>query len=273
MWFNSKKDTSENDTTDNGGIRPRTTRIRKTDMRSELGLGANKAASDYVNRTSRVKINADETPELKTIKPSAKIDMRDTYDDEIQLHDAKIRARRQLIGALVLLAAAFVVLPWVFDDQRKLAAPSVAITVPEKNIQFDVKNPRAEGAVPVSSVAVASPAADKAPSKTIEKPVTALVEAKPTKPKDADKAVANPVEPKSKYVVHIGIVSSTGELSSLLKRLSSAGVKATKETVTVDGVTKTRVRLGPFASQTEAQLAADKAKGAAKNPVVIPINP
>ena len=80
-------------------------------------------------------------------------------------------------------------------------------------------------------------------------------------------------ETKSKYVVHIGIVSDAGELNALLKRLSAAGVKASRETVTVDGVTKTRVRLGPYENQTDAQLAANKAKGAAKNPVVVPLTP
>ena len=83
----------------------------------------------------------------------------------------------------------------------------------------------------------------------------------------------NATEGKSKYVVHIGIVSDAGELNALLKRLSAAGVKASRETVTVDGVSKTRVRLGPFNNQTDAQLAANKAKGAAKNPVVIPLTP
>ena len=129
---------------------------------------------------------------------------------------------------------------------------------------------------------------DAAADKAVEKSAALIVkpEIKPesevkTEPKTEAKPelkteVTVPVKPadaKSKYVVHIGIVSEASELNALLKRLSAAGVKASRETVTVDGVTKTRVRLGPFDNQTDAQLAANKAKGAAKNPVVIPLTP
>ena len=41
--------------------------------------------------------------------------------------------------------------------------------------------------------------------------------------------------------------------------------------MTVDGASKTRVRLGLFKTQTEAEAALAKVKGVAKNPVVIPI--
>ena len=41
--------------------------------------------------------------------------------------------------------------------------------------------------------------------------------------------------------------------------------------MTVDGVSKTRVRLGLFKTQAEAAAAAAKIKSVAKNPVVIPI--
>ena len=54
-------------------------------------------------------------------------------------------------------------------------------------------------------------------------------------------------------------------------RVRAAGVQPQLRTVTVDGASKTRVRLGLFKTQTEAEAALAKVKGVAKNPVVIPI--
>ena len=66
-------------------------------------------------------------------------------------------------------------------------------------------------------------------------------------------------------------MSDGKELDALLKKLRAAGVEPQLKTVVVDGVSKTRVRLGLFDTQAAAAAAAAKAKGAAKNPVVIPI--
>ncbi len=273
MWFKDKKEAETPEVT------PRaSSRRRSTDIRSELGIGGDAASNEA----------------LRSIRPAPRratqADTSAVYNEEVQLNDLKVRARRRLIGALVLLAAAFVILPWVFDDSRKLAAPNVNVSVPDKNLQFEVKNPRATEAVTPATAADAVKSVDASPDKAIEKNAAlvakpevkpdAKVEAKPeakaeVKPelKTETPVPVNATEGKSKYVVHIGIVSDAGELNALLKRLSAAGVKASRETVTVDGVSKTRVRLGPFNNQTDAQLAANKAKGAAKNPVVIPLTP
>ncbi|AXF85928.1 Cell division protein DedD [Ephemeroptericola cinctiostellae] len=266
MWFKNKKETDAPEVT------PRApSRRRSTDIRSELGIGGDAASNET----------------LRSIRPAPRratqADTSAVYNEEVQLNDLKVRARRRLIGALVLLATAFVILPWVFDDSRKLAAPNVNVNVPDKNLQFEVKNPRATDTVTPAVADVVKPAdasLDKATEKNaalVTKPeVKSEVKAEAkaeVKPELKTEVPAGTTEGKSKYVVHIGIVSDAGELNALLKRLSAAGVKASRETVTVDGVSKTRVRLGPFNNQTDAQLAANKAKGAAKNPVVIPLTP
>ena len=266
MWFKNKKEVEKTEVASRAS-----SRRRSADIRSELGIGGD-AVSSEISRP---------IPIRPAPRRATQADTSTVYNEEVQLNDLKVRARRRLIGALVLLAAAFVILPWVFDDSRKLTAPNVNVNVPDKNLQFEVKNTRAVEAV-IPSVT------DAAADKTVEKSAALIVkpEIKPesevkTEPKTEAKPelkteVTVPVKPadaKSKYVVHIGIVSEASELNALLKRLSAAGVKASRETVTVDGVTKTRVRLGPFDNQTDAQLAANKAKGAAKNPVVIPLTP
>ena len=179
------------------------------------------------------------------------------------------------------------ILPWVFDGQRKETAAQVAVSIPDKNVQFDVKNPKATD----ESLRAAAESADKTAADgkaTDAKPsdnkaaaattatTTAATTAAPAKPADTKQAVpATPTtpttQPTQQYAVHIGLVSDKKELDSLVARLRAAGVQPQLRTVTVDGASKTRVRLGLFKTQTEAEAALAKVKGVAKNPVVIPI--
>ena len=265
MWF-KKKQTNQSNSAQSA---PR----RTGDMRSELGLNGETHQAVRVRARQVQRDGLNETTAV--------------YDEEVQLHDLKVRARRRLIGALVLLGAAFVILPWVFDGQRKETAAQVAVSIPDKNVQFDVKNPKATD----ESLRAAAESADKTAADgkaTDAKPsdnkaaaattatTTAATTAAPAKPADTKQAVpATPTtpttQPTQQYAVHIGLVSDKKELDSLVARLRAAGVQPQLRTVTVDGASKTRVRLGLFKTQTEAEAALAKVKGVAKNPVVIPI--
>ena len=121
MWFKKKQTNQSNSEPSNAR--------RKGDMRSELGL------SGETHQAVRVR--------ARQVQRDGLNETTAVYDEEVQLHDLKVRARRRLIGALVLLGAAFVILPWVFDGQRKETAAQVAVAIPDKNVQFDVKNPKA----------------------------------------------------------------------------------------------------------------------------------
>jgi len=270
MWFKKKQTNQSNSEPSNAR--------RKGDMRSELGLSGETHQSVRV-RARQVRDGVGEAAPV--------------YDEEVQLHDLKVRARRRLIGALVLLGAAFVILPWVFDGQRKETAIEVAVAIPDKNVQFDVKNPKAtdeslkaaaDSAEKTSGDAAAKPAdaaantssagnqtatATATAATTAAKPAEKPAETKPVETKPAETKPTTP--PTQQYAVHIGLVSDKKELDTLLARLRAAGVQPQLRTVTVDGVSKTRVRLGLFKTQAEAAAAAAKIKSVAKNPVVIPI--
>ena len=97
MWFKKKQTNQSNSEPSNAR--------RKGDMRSELGL------SGETHQAVRVR--------ARQVQRDGLNETSAVYDEEVQLHDLKVRARRRLIGALVLLGAAFVILPWVFDGQRK----------------------------------------------------------------------------------------------------------------------------------------------------------
>ena len=268
MWFKKKQTNQSNSEPSNAR--------RKGDMRSELGL------SGETHQAVRVR--------ARQVQRDGLNETTAVYDEEVQLHDLKVRARRRLIGALVLLGAAFVILPWVFDGQRKETAAQVAVSIPDKNVQFDVKNPKATD----ESLRAAAESADKTAADgkaTDAKPsdnkaaaattatTTAATTAAPAKPADTKQAVSaapttpttQPTQATQQYAVHIGLVSDKKELDSLVARLRAAGVQPQLRTVTVDGVSKTRVRLGLFKTQAEAEAALAKVKGVAKSPVVIPI--
>lgn len=271
MWFKKKQTNQSNSEPSNAR--------RKGDMRSELGL------SGETHQAVRVR--------ARQVQRDGLNETTAVYDEEVQLHDLKVRARRRLIGALVLLGAAFVILPWVFDGQRKETAAQVAVSIPDKNIQFDVKNPKAtdeslraaaDSAESSDKTAADGKAADAKPSDNKAAAAStaaiattaAATTAAPAKPADTKQAVpATPTtpttQPTQQYAVHIGLVSDKKELDSLVARLRAAGVQPQLRTVTVDGASKTRVRLGLFKTQTEAEAALAKVKGVAKNPVVIPI--
>ena len=236
---------------------------RKGDMRSALGLSGETHQSVRV-RARQVRDGLGETAPI--------------YDEEVQLHDLKVRARRRLIGALVLLGAAFVILPWVFDGQRKETAAQVAVAIPDKNVQFDVKNPKATDESLKAAASDSEKSAANTPTTASTATATTTPAAKPaeTKPADTKPSVqpsqeASTTQATQQYAVHIGLVSDKKELDGLLARLRAAGVQPQLRTVSVDGVSKTRVRLGLFKTQAEAAAAAAKIKGVAKNPVVIPI--
>ena len=280
MWF-KKKQTNQSNSDQSV---PR----RNGDMRSELGLNGETHQAVRVRARQVQRDGLNETTAV--------------YDEEVQLHDLKVRARRRLIGALVLLGAAFVILPWVFDGQRKETAAQVAVAIPDKNVQFDVKNPKATD----ESLRAAAESADKADkaaadgktadAKTTDAKASGTTTTNtattasaspstetPAKPAATKQAVPStttaapattttaPTATTQQYAVHIGLVSDKKELDGLVARLRAAGVQPQLRTVTVDGSSKTRVRLGLFKTQAEAEAALAKVKGVAKNPVVIPI--
>ena len=280
MWFKKKQTNQSN--SDQSVSR------RTGDMRSELGLNGETHQAVRVRARQVQRDGLNETTAV--------------YDEEVQLHDLKVRARRRLIGALVLLGAAFVILPWVFDGQRKETAAQVAVAIPDKNVQFDVKNPKAtdeslraaaENADKADKAAADGKTADakatdaKASGATTTNTTTTAATSPstetPAKPAVTKQAVPStttaapattttaPTATTQQYAVHIGLVSDKKELDSLVARLRAAGVQPQLRTVTVDGSSKTRVRLGLFKTQAEAEAALAKVKGVAKNPVVIPI--
>ena len=205
------------------------------------------------------------------------------------------RARHRLIGAVVLVLAAVIGFPILFDTQPRPVAVDIPIEIPDRNKvkplppATAVREPVAAGkvsppAVPPTAVitesrdeaAAAAPVeqapvphhvakAEPAPEK---KPET-RAESKP-EPKATDAAKARALlEGKSidtaadgaRYVVQVGAFAEKDKARMAQQKLERAGLKNYTNVAETKNGTRIRVRAGPFASKAEADRAAEKIKG------------
>ncbi len=198
-------------------------------------------------------------------------------EEELQL---KKRARRRLVGAVVLVLLAFLLLPRVLEHQPKPVQKDVAIqlppsTEPAKPLTPPIAGlPQAPGATPVPEKSVAeksmaetpvaeAPKPAPAAKKVVETTPRAVVEKPPAKPKPASEAPlksAAKAPSATQFDVQLGAFSKVENANHLLKKLTEAHVNAFSEVVKSGNATKTRVRAGPYASREAAEKARDKLK-------------
>ena len=227
------------------------------------------------------------------------------------LQQARTQARRRLIGALVLLVAAVVGFPLLFETQpRPLpgtvpieggplvmrdAAPPAAAAVTREPARAGAASsaiaaPDAPATVAAASApmlpAKAASAAVAAPDAATPKP--AVEAAKPGKPDKADKpdkaekpAALPPAPPAAasasaaqktvetttadaaaRWVVQVGAYNDMERMRQARQKAEKLGFKTYTTEVDTPTGRRTRVRLGPFASQKEAEAAAAKVKAA-----------
>lgn len=212
--------------------------------------------------------------------------------DDVQV--LRVRARRRLIGAAVLVAVGVVGFPLIFETQprpipvdlpieipRKEAAPPLAVPTREPLSQAEpppAPTPAVEVPVeprvaerPVEKPAekplerLAEKPADKPP---VEKPAVKLAEKPADKPKAASdgaraQALLDGKEPAAaRYIVQVGAYGESKAAQEMRGKVEKLGLKTYAQAVdTADGK-RIRVRLGPFASRDEAERASAKLKGA-----------
>ncbi len=217
------------------GTDPAPERGRRTRAESGAGIGASRrSAEEYAD---------------------------DTLDPDFP---QKQRARRRLIGAVVMLAAAVIVLPIVFEHKPRPVSDDVAVSVANgQGAQKPKVEPRKAEPLPPSANAsrndaaldageeiVSTPAADKpkADAKADPKSEAKVADAKP-----ADK----PAAANTKYLILIGAFSSEERAKNWLSKLKESKVPAYVEKKTLADGDRLLLRAGPFASRDAAD-AADK---------------
>lgn len=178
------------------------------------------------------------------------------------------KARQRLMGAAVLVVLAVAGFPLVFDTQPRPVSVDLAIDIPSKTKTSPETPPAplasssgqpnpvaatdAEGKHGLGDkeelVSVAAPPAE--PAKDL-----AIVPA-PEAAQNAAKAAA--AEPR--YVVQVGAFLEDAKVRETRSKLEKAGLKTYTQVVEAKDGKRTRVRLGPFGSKSEAESAAEKAK-------------
>jgi len=200
---------------------------------------------------------------------------------------ARIRARRRLIGALVLLAVGVVGFPILFETQPRPLPVDTPILAPE-GTPARVAPPAATrpvpavpadaGNEPVAVATAASAAASVAPLQPVAatkpepkpqprpepkpeleppKPEPAQV-AKPTTPESAAPETAAPAS--GRFVVQVGAYNDPERLRAARQKVEKLGYKTYTQDVDSPTGKRTRVRVGPFASRQEADAVASKVK-------------
>jgi DedD protein len=173
------------------------------------------------------------------------------------------RGRRRLVGAIALVLAAVIVLPWIFDPQPR-QAPPVSVRIPgEDETPFVPKSapkppaptPKAEKPAAAPEPSAAAPAAAKpeaGPAEKIQsaKPAPATAPAASTSPERAraEAALANAPQ----YYVPVGAYADP---ANVIAKLKAAKLAYFTEPVATAKGTVTRVRAGPFASREAAERA------------------
>ena len=224
-------------------------------------------------------------------QPAARAAGLGVADSSVQ--GAPTRARRRLIGALVLLTAGVVGFPLLFETQPRPLPVDTPILVPESTSARTAPAPTARSlpAVPPDAgnepVAVAAstplrpagvvlPAVLPMPVPTSKAPpATAQAAASVAAPSATAPeqpplpfAATKPVKPESetaapisgRFVVQVGAYNDPERLRAARQKVEKLGYKTYTQDVDSPTGKRTRVRVGPFASRQEADAVAAKVK-------------
>ena len=196
---------------------------------------------------------------------------RTISDEELQL---KRRARRRLIGAIVLVTAIVVVLPMVLDSEPRTARQEISVQIPSPDSGVFTSKVVPLPAAPDSK---AAPKPPSPPASVVPTPVAVAPKAAPEPP--AQPAVAAPAKPATKpakpapkakpaagrFVVQVIALADAERAKSVQQQIAAAGIKSYTEVVKTLKGDVTRVRAGPFATRAAAQKAREQLKGLGMN--------
>lgn len=212
-------------------------------------------------------------------------------DEEAQL---RRRARRRLIGAVILVTAMVVALPMLLDGESRQSGQDIAINIPSPGSSGEFASRAVPAPVqPESAPATPHPQAEKAmqaqasaetqtpqaappvsPAKADEpakapaaaafaEPAPAVKEpASQPKHKDEKSAAATPRQEGVPFVIQLGAFANLANAKERQSRLTALKVKFYTETVKTPSGNKLRVRAGPYASRQEAERVQAKLKAA-----------
>jgi len=195
---------------------------------------------------------------------------RTISDEQLRL---KKRARRRLIGAIVLVTLMVILLPPFLDVEPKPVSQDINLQIPAQNgagfasrvIPVPEKTGTAEAAVRQQQSGTAAPSPSPAPGTD---KVTANAAQK--KSEQNAKAEPRPEHNSAPYVVQLAAFVHKENAKQLQKKLSANGIPSYTEVLKSAHGEKTRVRAGPYDSRDDAEKALDQIKALGLNGMVTP---
>lgn len=182
----------------------------------------------------------------------------DTLDPEFP---QKQRARRRLIGAVVLMVAAVIVLPLVFESKPRPVAEDIAVKV--ANGQGSSQKPKVEArkAQPLPPQAQGARGDTQAldPDEELVSAAPSKAEARPDSKADGKTEAKTDTKAtgSGKFMILIGAFSSEDKAKSWVTKLKASKVPAYIEKKTLADGERILLRAGPFTDRATAD-AADK---------------
>jgi len=162
----------------------------------------------------------------------------------------KRRGRRRLVGAVALVLLAVIVLPMVFDPEPRRTPPPVSVRIPgEEDSTFAPKPAAKPPAAPKGEE-------KKEPARAEEKAPPPVVAKKP-EPQKAEQARAEAALSNAEYFVQVGAFTN---VDPVVAKLAAAKIPYYTQSVPTSSGLVTRVRAGPYATQGEAEKAAEALK-------------
>jgi DedD protein len=210
----------------------------------------------------------------------------ETADD---VQQARTRARRRLIGAVLLLGVGLIGFPLLFETQPRPIPVDIPIRMPPKDnvpaLVLPAPKPVAPAASPAAAAGVITETAAEAgrelapapsePPKVAAAPA-ALPPAAASKP-GAEAARAKALlegaavakapavaadEGTGRFVVQVGAYADASAARDTRAKVERLGLKTYTQVVDTDAGKRIRVRVGPFVSRDEAAKAAGRIKSA-----------
>ncbi|MDE0798541.1 MAG: SPOR domain-containing protein [Nitrosomonadaceae bacterium] len=178
------------------------------------------------------------------------------------------RARRRVVGSVVLVIIAIIFLPMILERVPEQEGKEVEIIIHSENLldkssEIISQNKSVEGTVPVS----VEPNTGSNDSQEIIIKLEQLTEKEKAENNHKDKKSIITIE---KFVVQLGAFSDATKAKNQQRSLESNGIKkAYTEMIKNENIKVTRVRVGPFSTREAAEKEQKKLKELGVNGVVI----
>lgn len=212
--------------------------------------------------------------------------------DAVVIAAERTRARRRLVGAVVLVLVGVIGFPLLFDTAPRPLPVDMPIEIPSREAAPPLASASgaraaqgtvAEAPLPTASAVIpaasAPPAADKpeppaespAEPKPANKPPEAPEPAPAVKQAEAARAqaalegkpiTAKPADAPGRFVVQVGAFSEAESARDARARVEKLGLKTYTQVIETSSGKRIRVRVGPYDDRAEAEKAAARIKQA-----------